>query len=125
MTKTAFLVGLLSLPESNDLTEVAVKQENGSTLTELYRVLDCRTVDVIRLTDSIDLWVDDEALLVADPVPNRLLSMMMIAFGRGGEDHIMGRGLFLSADESTGATLSLNEKQLGIVTNAYEQALRM
>ena len=42
-----------------------IRPRNGHSfkLTELYELLDCQTVDVVRLTDELILIIDDESKL--------------------------------------------------------------
>lgn len=63
--------GLLIDPEKETVTEIELTRDaEGSVLKELYRVIGCGLVDVMR--DAIvlngeprdeDVWIDDEALL--------------------------------------------------------------
>lgn len=36
----------------------------GRVLEDLYGLIGCRSVDVVRLGESLDMWVDDEGMLV-------------------------------------------------------------
>lgn len=119
-----FIDGLLLKPDSTELVDAELWQENGSTLRALYHHLQCRAVDVIRLTDSIDLWVDDEAMLVSEPQVNTVLTNITIAFGHYFQP-IHGAGLFLSGNDKTGATETLTPEQVSIIRNAHKQALLM
>lgn len=118
------LNGLLLNTDDPELWDVELRQENGSTLSSLYHHLNCRTVDVIRLTDSIDLWVDDEAMLVSEPEVNHVLTNITIAFGHYFQP-IHGAGVFLSGNDKTGATESLSPEQVSVIRNAHKQALLM
>ena len=120
----ALFNGLLLKPDDSQLWGVELRQDNGSTLNSLYHYLDCRAVDVIRLTDSIDLWVDDEAMLVSEPQVNTVLTNITIAFGHYFQP-IHGAGLFLSGNDKTGATETLTPEQVSIIRNAHKQALLM
>lgn len=118
------LNGLLLNADDTELWDVELRQEDGSTLSSLYHYLNCRTVDVIRLTDSIDLWVDDEAMLIAEPEVNHVLTNITIAFGHYFQP-IHGAGVFLSGNDETGTTESLTPEQVSIIRNAHKQALLM
>lgn len=115
--------GFLITPDDNELKAVTIKNSNGSHLQDLYEALNCRVVDVVRLSDEIDLWVDDEGMLVPEPQPNLLLSYMAITFGWNGP--IYGSGVFLSNNPETGETISLTPRQEEIVRNSHRQALVM
>ncbi len=51
-------------------------------LQALCELIGCSTVDVVRLTPEIDMWVDDEGLLEARPGINQLASYVATWFGR-------------------------------------------
>ena len=56
-------------PKANTISLV----ETTGGLADMYRLLDCSTVDVVR--DAIpghDLWIDDEGLLFEDEAPHGL-----------------------------------------------------
>lgn len=69
---TSPAIGFLVAPDSAELTEVTIEpDENGGThLRSLYAALDVSYVDLISLSDGIQLWVDEEALLKKDVQPN-------------------------------------------------------
>lgn len=61
-------------PGSDSLEAVTLTREAGGThLASLYAALGVRLVDVIRLTDDIDCWADDEGRMnAAEPnLPRR------------------------------------------------------
>lgn len=92
--------GILINPEDKTVTEI----ETPGGLDELYRLVNCRTVEVVDLGGGQDLWLDEEGLLTDDPGP-------FFAF-IGREAHpFCGRGLILSNDgqgNSTSTTLRLS-----------------
>ena len=66
--------------------------DDGSNLADMYRLLDCSCVDVVR--DAIpghDIWVDDEGLLYDEP-PHGLF------YSKRTGQTLAGRGLILSVD---------------------------
>ncbi len=52
--------GILINPHEETITEV----EYSGNYKEIYDIIDCRTFDVVSLSDADDLYVDDEGLLV-------------------------------------------------------------
>lgn len=118
------VTGLLLKEGDTQLWDVELRRENGYLLNSMYNLLGCRSVDVIRLTDNIDLWVDDEGMLVSDPQVNTVLMNITYAFGHGYQP-LYGAGLFLSVDSKSGETVSLTAEQVAVVRNAHKQALVM
>lgn len=75
-------VHALVLRPDADAFEAAALQpdDSGSHLHSLYTALDVRLVDVIRLADDVDCWVDDEGRMnSADENP--LGTSLLRAFG--------------------------------------------
>jgi hypothetical protein len=79
----------------------------------------CRYFDVVRLTQNIDVWVDDEGLY--NSVANPELSRIVRAVGPG-QQVIYGAGFFLGVDPDTGDTLSLTPTQVATVITWWRNA---
>jgi hypothetical protein len=94
-------------------------------LNALYAALRVSLVDVVRLPDGIDLWLDDEGRLNGSG-SNPVLTSMLVTWGynvpRG--DSLRGSGIFASTD-GEGGMISLTERQREIVASAHRQALVM
>ena len=63
---------LVHRPDADAFEAVDIAPDvSGSHLRSLYTALDVSLVDVIRLTDDIDCWVDDEGRVngAAEHVP--------------------------------------------------------
>lgn len=60
---SAGVVALAVYPDGA-VTEVALPA--GRVLEALYGVIGCRCVDVVRLREGLDMWVDDEGMLAGD-----------------------------------------------------------
>lgn len=58
-TATTYQPHLLD-PHASDPQPVSPGNGRSFKLAELYRLLDCQTVDVVRLTDELILIIDDE-----------------------------------------------------------------
>lgn len=118
---------LILRPEAETLEPVTLTpdRQNGTHLTALYAALDVGLVDVIRFTDEIDCWLDDEGR-DNDSERNVLGTAMCRAFGwhlNHGDD-IRGPVLFAATDDQGGMT-SLSDRQRVIVMGAFAQAKRM
>ena len=47
----------------------------------LRAALDCRVFDVVRVGPGLDMWIDEEGLLVGEPVVNRVATLIAKAHG--------------------------------------------
>ncbi|MDN5917933.1 MAG: DUF3846 domain-containing protein [Pseudonocardia sp.] len=63
MTTQTDSITALALTPSGNLFDVRLPREaDGTTLKGLYATIDCDLVDVVGLTSTLDMWVDDEGL---------------------------------------------------------------
>lgn len=95
------------------LTEQHVPADSGDAIREL---IGCRTFDVISLEHRIDLWVDDEGLLQAEPVLN--LPATLVAHALGVQTAVFGTAVALSVNGTTGETLGLIDRQVRRIYDA-------
>lgn len=59
--------GILIDPVAKKLSYIDIAiNESGSCLKSLYKAINCDLVELVRLSDSLDLWVDEEGLLKID-----------------------------------------------------------
>lgn len=98
----------------------------GNALPAFYEALDCDTVDVVPLHNggkNIDMWVDDEATINGDPIPNPYATALRtIAYANSGGDianpasmpPICGR-VILTGCGKDGEMLDLNDEQVAWV----------
>lgn len=86
---------------------------------QLARLIDCDIFDVVHLEDGIDVFVDDEGLLVERPVLN--LALTVIAHALGTPAVLFGTGVVLGGDDDTGDTLGLTGAQRQKVLDAMRQ----
>ena len=56
----ALVRGYLIDPQTKTIKRVSF--DDRSHLTNMYRLMDCDCVDVVRLPDNTDCWIDDEGL---------------------------------------------------------------
>ncbi len=117
-------VGYKLVPDSLQLEQVTIEASEGNHLAALYRELDARSVDIIRLPEGIDLWVDDEGLLTADPQINVFMEYLIGALTNLRlTQRLVGNGIFLSND-GNGKTVSLSAKQRAIIIKAKTLATK-
>lgn len=103
---SATITGLLITPEG-DPEEVTVNGDDH--LADYYRLLGCKYVDVVRLNNDLDAWIDDEGNSDGAE-PNPLASAVIHALGPDWILPRMYRGpvLFLNVDQSTGDSVSIS-----------------
>lgn len=87
--------------------------------TQLADLIGCDLFDVVHLADGIDVYVDDEGLLVARPVLN--LALTVLAHALGTPAVLFGTGVVLGGDDETGDTLGLTVAQRDRVLGAMRQ----
>ena len=91
----------------NPFDETVKEAVYGGDYREIYDLIDCRTFDVVSLSDADDLYIDDEGLLYVDNQnkgPQRYFSWS----GR----NFAGMGLIMGHDdegETTATTYDLQE----------------
>ena len=88
--------GILINPFDETIKEVKI----SGNIEDIYLLTECRTFDIVALSDKDDLYVDDEGLLY----DNRYFTI----YGKA----IAGRGLIMAHDDegnSISTTLSLQE----------------
>lgn len=91
---------------------------DGSILAGLQEAVG-GLVDVVSLTDQVDLWVNDEGLYVCEPNP--FATLVASGFGRWTQPYL-GTAVFTGGVDGEGRTLSLGdevvEALLGVVARA-------
>lgn len=104
-TEREAIIGLRITPDGR-ASGVSLQPTNGSHLDALYEAIGCRFVDVVRLRDGLDMWVDDEGLYTAEP--NLFATTLADQLTPGGAVQIYhGTAVFLGADDDTGETVSV------------------
>ena len=87
----------------NPFDETVKEAVYGGDYREIYNLIECRTFDVVRLSDADDLYVDDEGLLVEGD---------QRYFEYKGLGTFAGKGLIMAHDDegdSKATTLDLME----------------
>ena len=91
-----------------------------SILTGLQEQIGCETVDLVRLPNQVEAWVDDNGAHTAEVNPTA--SVATVVLGRSRRvDPLYGTVLFLSADRA-GDVRSLSPDQYTAVLAAFENA---
>lgn len=85
----------------------------GDVLWALNSVLGSRYVDVVRLTDRIDMWLDDEGLCVDGAQVNVPAGVVAAAYGFIYQPYA-GRVLFAEHDDE-GNTVSLSPEARSVI----------
>lgn len=104
------LEGILFEYDLGETKAVIVKLEKEDTLNQMYKLIDCSSVDCVSLPKNIDIWTDDEGLLKSDSAVIRYL-VREDDESDGFELHLAGKSLILSADED-GNTIGLSNEQI-------------
>lgn len=112
---SALLHGLLI--SSDQTRPITIDADNVGT--QLARLIDCDIFDVVHLDDGIDIFVDDEGLLVDRPQLN--LALTVVAHALGSPQVLFGNGVALGGDDETGNTLGLTTVQRQRVLDAMRQ----
>lgn len=84
-----------------------------TTMDGLYAALVCRAFDVVRLTDGIDMWVDDEGAINGSDV-NLAASLNR----RGHPGAVLFGAAVLAGGNEDGDTVGLTDEQAAAVTRA-------
>lgn len=99
MSYKAYLID----PANKSVTETTVpKKEDGeSDLKDIYRQLDCRCFDLVRISETDSIYVDDEGLYSGAIERHGLF----VVTGNTGRTALLaGRGLVMGSDPETGNT---------------------
>ncbi|GAA4368894.1 hypothetical protein GCM10023185_42050 [Hymenobacter saemangeumensis] len=93
-TATPYQPHLLD-PHSVEPRPVSPANGRSFKLAELYQLLDCRLVDVVRLTDELILIIDDEGKFRHPAYLNLLATYLWYQHqpGARGHDSIVGRAI--------------------------------
>jgi len=82
---------------------------DNAILDGLYSAIGGRCVDVVRLTDQLDMWVDDGAMFTSDinPLATTLAHHFQSDIPARYRQPYFGTAVFLSVDQDTGDARSL------------------
>ncbi|NLG22213.1 MAG: DUF3846 domain-containing protein [Actinomycetales bacterium] len=100
----------LLIAEDGEIAEVDLSATD--TLRTMYQVIGCSSVDVVRLTTNLDMWIDDEGMITDRPV-NVLATLLARHFGRTYQPYC-GPAL-LGGMTDDGDTINLTDDQIRAV----------
>jgi len=85
----------MSILLTTDLTASSVFPKGKTwTLDEMYALLNCREVALVKTVTGMDMWIDAEAL-VRDPQPK----VNLLATAWYGQEMLLGNALVTEPDE--------------------------
>lgn len=67
-----------------DATVTEIEFEPEHSLETKYEAIGCRVVECIALSPALDMWVDEEGGMVAEPQVNHMACYLASQFGRLG-----------------------------------------
>jgi hypothetical protein len=93
----------------------------SNVLQALYELIGCSSVDVVRLTPEIDMWVDDEGLVKAHPPRiNQVASYIATRFGFPFQLYA-GTAVFSGGADKAGYTLPLSAAARQALTDLVDE----
>lgn len=90
-----------------EVRESSSASEDKATLKDLYRLIGCDTVDVVRLTPTLDMWLDDEGMYTQEE--NIAAAFIVYAYWRAIHQGYYGTVVFLGGADVDGDTLGLSD----------------
>lgn len=88
------------------LVRVVLPRDSSAQLRCMYELIGCRAVDCVRLTNRVDMWVDDEGLINGSPL-NVAACLLGSRFGR--TQPYVGTVLLTGSADHNGDTLSISD----------------
>ncbi|MGW5741561.1 DUF3846 domain-containing protein [Amycolatopsis sp. NPDC003861] len=111
---------LLITPLGDITDEVIGTEEDGSTLSGMYRLIECQTVSVVSLKGGFDMWVDDEGVLNGS-IPNPFATFVAVLLGAPPQ-YYFGNALFAGFD-TEGNTTCLTDDQRAVIHSALSEIM--
>jgi hypothetical protein len=86
-----------------------VEMPKNAILTGLYAAIGCDAVDVVRLADQLDMWIDDEGLYNshANPLATKLAHHFQHDIPLRYRQTYFGTAVILGINQDTGETLTM------------------
>lgn len=78
----------------------------------LHRAIECDRVDVVDITPDLAMWVDDEGMIKADPIPNMTATAAVLAYAGRTSQLYFGNAVFTGGTDDEGNTLGLTQDQV-------------
>jgi len=101
---------------TSDFRITEVELDAAHTLDELYRLIQCRWVDVVALDKNVDMWIDDEGMYANDE-PNWATTTIAHAFGFVAQPYF-GTAVFTGGVDEDGNSTPLDPQSLQKLTKA-------
>ncbi|WP_214369805.1 DUF3846 domain-containing protein [Pseudonocardia sp. H11422] len=101
MNETA-TIKVMTIAPNGDLSDVELP--SGNVLQGLYSAIGCHCVDLLRLTDTLDMWVDDDGLMNGSAVN---MPATAVAHAFGWTHQIYAGTVVLAEHSANGDTVSL------------------
>lgn len=115
MTRTP---GALLITPEADIVPVNLPADTDNRLVVMRSVIRCERVDVVALTDQVDMWLDDDGLY-NHPV-NKLATLLAVRFGFTWQEY-HGPVLLTGGADAEGETVPLTkDKILALLTSLEE-----
>lgn len=89
--------------------------DDSNVLRALYDCIGCSMVDVVRLQPDLDMWVDDEGLIVSDPQINKVATIIAHSLGYNAQAYC-GKVVFTGGADEEGNTLPISEFRCAQIT---------
>ena len=104
-----------------DRTITSARLEPDSALTQLYSLIECTAVDVVRLTTTIDMWLDDEGLCKGAPFnPDATL----LAAHHGYHHQPYYGTAVIAASDHDGNTINLTDEQTLVILTHLDRTIQ-
>lgn len=91
----------------------------GHFLDAAYEAIDCRSVDVVQVSDTLDVWLDDEGLFAESPQVNYPVMVVVAAMGAPLVQPLVGTAV-LARHDGMGNTVSLLPEQITAIRDLFE-----
>lgn len=104
--------GITAAVVTGDFLVTPATLDPTNVLADLYRMIGCRTVDVVALDDDLDMWLDNEGAYTA--APNPAATAIAQTFGFIWQPYF-GTAVFTGGADKDGNTLPLTEAGLRLI----------
>ena len=108
----------MKITTTGDITTVNISEDN--VLKDLYREIGCSMVEVVRISEGVDLWCDEEGRLVnkdVNPSATAIAVQKLDESGRGLLGSIVGDVIIMGINEETGESIGLSDHQVAEFKN--------
>lgn len=100
----------------------AVDMPEGDTLHWLYGQIGCRYVDLVRLPDGLDMWIDDDGSFVDDGQNVNILATALNLYMGNAHPALWGT-MMITRHNGEGDTTGLDDEDV-VMLNMVLRALR-